>query len=514
MASLLLVLGCVGLRAFWGREATRRLGRELEPVIAAGEPTSAATMNPPPVPDSENGALVYLKAMTVFGTDSPAASAMDYPSYLPFPPRWHKMEDKSVATNGEVLRLMRQARGYTRFDWGVRFSTPANAVVIPHLNKARHLANLVGDAALHAHVHGDDAEALERIRDLRHAAHALESPHFLVNHLVSIGIQFVTLYRLQIMATDLAVAPEGEDAPASGATPPPATQPGTTRPATRAQVRALIGELLDEREQLDDLRRAMVLERAASVDLADWFGAKAPVVRPMFALDAVRLVRAGNALVAASTLPNSQAVKQALRAQPALQGSRQLPALANRGLWATVMWSRPPAKQPAVDYTRILSTDLVNSSFGLAIEQDIRVRTERRLTAVSLAFRLYRVDHAGQFPPSLDALVPQYLPQVPVDPAAPDGRPLKYLLIKGGLPDGGDRPIVYSVGTDGLDRTAEAGPIRAGLPNQPQYDYGRGLDQWRDLTRWTPPRTANEEAEEARQERMAQPILDALDARK
>jgi hypothetical protein len=228
----------------------------------------------------------------------------------------------------------------------------------------------------------------------------------------------------------------------------------------------------------------------------------------MFDLDAVRLVRAGNALVAASTLPNSQAVKQAIAAEPLLGRPRQVTPPVGPG---GVRTPGPPATQPVVDYTRILGTDVVGMNYGRAIEQDIRARLERRFAAVMLAIRLYRADHAGAFPPSLDALVPAYLPRVPVDPAAGDGRPVKYLVIKGGLPDGGDRPILYSVGTDGVDRTAEAGPVKAGLPNQAQYGYSRGADQWRDLTRWTAPPTPTEEAEEARQERQAQPILDALD---
>ena len=505
---LLLTVALAAVRYAWGREAKRRLGRELEPIIAAGEPVSGPGMNPPPVPDAENGALLYLKAMTVFGTDSPAASSMEYPDHPPFPPRWHKMEDKSVATNWQVLSLVRKARGYSRFDWGIRVTTPSYAVAIPILNKARHLANLVGDAGLHAHVHGDDFEAIERVRDLRHAAAAIDGPPgFLVNHLVRVGIEALAIYRLEVMAPELTIAPDGDNDTPAPASTLGATQP-SRRPATRAQVRALIAELLDERDQLRDSRRSLVSERAASLDLVEWLGSRGALLRPMFDLDAVRLARAGAALAKASTLPNSQAVKESLAAEPLLQQPRQVVTPVGPG-------ARPPAggaaTQPVVDYTRILSTDVALTNFGRAIEQDIRVRMERRLAAVSLAVRLYRVDRAGAFPPSLEALVPKYLPQVPVDPAAADGRPLRYLIVKGGLPGGGDRPIVYSVGTDGLDRTAEAGPDKAGLPPQPQYGYWNGPDQWRDLTRWTPPRTAAEDAEDARQEQMAKPILDALD---
>jgi hypothetical protein len=509
MASVLLALMLAGLRMAWGREAKRRLGRELEPIVARGEPVSGPT-NPPPVPDAENGARLYLKAMTVFGTDSPSTSAMNFPDYPPFPPRWHRMEDKSVATNGEVFRLVREARRYNRFDWGVRVTPPSSAVAIPYLNNARHLAKLVRDAVLHAHVHGDDYEAIERVRDLRHAAAAIDAPPgLLVNHLVGVGIDAVAIYRLEIITPDLTIAPEAADPRTPVTSRPGATQPAA-RPATREQVRALIAELIDERDQLRDLRRSFVAERAASLDTADWIGSRASLLRPMFQLDAVQLVRANNALVAASTLPNSQAVTKAASAEPLLQGSlRQIPGVFSPGVPAP----GAPAKDPPVDYTRILGTHLIGSNLVRAIEADIRVRTERRLAAVALAVRLYRVDHDGQFPPSLEALVPAYLPEVPVDPAAPDGRPLKYLVIKGGLPDGGDRPIVYSVGTDGVDRTAEVGPVKAGLPNQPLYWWSNGADQWRDLKRWSPPPTQAEQAEEARQEALAEPILKALEAR-
>src|SRR4051812_45181372 len=62
-----LVLGAVlgGVWAAWAREAERRLGRELDPVVAAGDPVNAAGMNPPRIPDEENGALLYRRASKI-----------------------------------------------------------------------------------------------------------------------------------------------------------------------------------------------------------------------------------------------------------------------------------------------------------------------------------------------------------------------------------------------------------------------------------------------------------------
>jgi hypothetical protein len=105
------------------------------------------------------------------------------------------------------------------------------------------------------------------------------------------------------------------------------------------------------------------------------------------------------------------------------------------------------------------------------------------MAAVSLAARLYQAEH-GKWPPTPEALVPKYLPEVPRDALAPGAQPLRYVLIPGGRPDGADRPLVYSVGEDGVDDTA-AGTAKP--PAVPNYSWARAADQWRDLSRWPPP---------------------------
>ncbi|NLE56726.1 MAG: hypothetical protein GX616_00080 [Planctomycetes bacterium] len=60
-------------------------------------------------------------------------------------------------------------------------------------------------------------------------------------------------------------------------------------------------------------------------------------------------------------------------------------------------------------------------------------------TRLIVACRRYELDH-GELPPTLDALVPDYLDAVPVDPF--DGKPFRYVR---------DRAIVYSIGKDLVD---------------------------------------------------------------
>src|SRR5439155_3042658 len=91
---------------------------------------------------------------------------------------------------------------------------------------------------------------------------------------------------------------------------------------------------------------------------------------------------------------------------------------------------------------------ILGSSLNRAALTDFRVSAERRFAAVSLAARLYALDHAGRYPPSLNALVPDYLPALPADPFAADGRAVGYLIA-----ENGKRPIVYSVDENGRDDT-------------------------------------------------------------
>lgn len=76
-----------------------------------------------------------------------------------------------------------------------------------------------------------------------------------------------------------------------------------------------------------------------------------------------------------------------------------------------------------------------------AIKDEFHSRTDRRLAATTLAIRSYERDHAGQFPPDLEALVPEYLPRVPIDPMAADGD-LMY---------DSQRGVLWSIGADSIN---------------------------------------------------------------
>ncbi len=78
------------------------------------------------------------------------------------------------------------------------------------------------------------------------------------------------------------------------------------------------------------------------------------------------------------------------------------------------------------------------TSSRYAIETE---RGERDGVLVGIALELYRREH-GDWPGALEALVPTYLPSVPVDRLT--GEPVRYRVSD-------SRPVVYSIGVDGDD---------------------------------------------------------------
>ena len=75
-----------------------------------------------------------------------------------------------------------------------------------------------------------------------------------------------------------------------------------------------------------------------------------------------------------------------------------------------------------------------------------RMNVRLRVTQIRAAIALYRKAN-GRFPESLDALCPDILPSVPIDPFS--GKPMRYAK----TPDGWK---VWSVGMDNLDNNGEA----------------------------------------------------------
>jgi RNA polymerase sigma factor (sigma-70 family) len=135
------------------------------------------------------------------------------------------------------------------------------------------------------------------------------------------------------------------------------------------------------------------------------------------------------------------------------------------------------------------SIDFQPTQIPRAIEQMNRVNSEQSLAAISLAAQVYKFEN-GRWPESLEEMIPNDLPHAMVDPWGNGKQMLGYVLVKGGLPDGSDRPLVYSRcnGTDGL--YYHANELNFGIyfndgTNHPASQL-KHYGQFFDVTVWEP----------------------------
>ncbi len=98
---------------------------------------------------------------------------------------------------------------------------------------------------------------------------------------------------------------------------------------------------------------------------------------------------------------------------------------------------------------------ILTPSFSRTIQTHFRTLVDQHLAATSLAMRWYALEHNGQFPPTLDVLVPRYLPKIPIDVLTADSHPIRYLARA-------QNPAIYSVGENGVD---DGGSAEASRPN-------------------------------------------------
>ena len=445
----------------WDQYSRRELNRRMEAVRAAGEPTRLDQIQPPTVPDELNAALLYTQAANSLaaGVDCPASSSYEFGEDLPYRPEWLAMAKRAAAANAKPLSLVRQALDMVNADWGIRLRSPANNRMLGSLANLRHLANHVADAALYEHFQGDDAQAMLDIRALLHQGDIIGEPPFQVSFIVGLGICGLAVEHLEIMSGDLRVDPM----------PVPA---GRAKPVSREQVKLLIHELLDTRRIQNQLVRSTLGDRVIIIDASDYCISSSLLLPPVLRLSLAHSLDRQTDFLRASLckdMPTALAIYSP-RSDP--QEQSIFPGKRN---------GTPPQ---AADPAKVLRSAMGGWSPSVfLIQSTLRHIGEYRMAATMLAFRLYVIDH-GQYPASLDALVPTYLAALPVDPFAADGRPFGYFIAADGK-----RPILYSVGTDGIDHTRGGQPklsphLLIGIQST---SVGAPDDQYRDLSAWVNP---------------------------
>lgn len=434
-----------------------RVESELAQLRRSGAPVTVEDVVYPYVPDEQNGVKVQLRAtkLLVQGVESPRSSPIEYREYPPYPPEWMKLAAASEQAHAPAFAMLRKARSMRGAQFRRSLTSPLVRVLLPYLNDVRWLANTVSDGATYAHLNGDDVEALERLIDVLHLARSLRHDEPVVSQLVACGIESLGCCHALTIAPGLRMGPN---------------DPGAV--AVRAKTRELIDRLLDEEIAWAGVRRAVDFERLIWIDDCRDRANEAWAIRPAAEHAILRL------LPALELTATAAAHRTAPQARSALARRRL-----DEGVMPMSAWFGGPQPPRVPRYSRwFQSSDGDVAGF---IERHFRMIGERRAVAVSLAWHLYRAER-GRWPERLEELVPEYLLRLPTDPFHDDGRPIGYVVVRGGLPGGGDRPMVYF----------DAGPEEEVIDPEPlvswylPWNKVKGVEavrQYRDLTLFTPP---------------------------
>jgi len=122
-----------------------------------------------------------------------------------------------------------------------------------------------------------------------------------------------------------------------------------------------------------------------------------------------------------------------------LKGLQALIEVAESPAWH----SAPLVAQNVSDSAkRFYLSKIILNGVAPTLEKIALTDTAQKLAITAIAIRRYQLEHSGELPSDLSALVPQYLSAIPLD--IMDGAPLRYKRTESGY-------LLYGIGFDGVD---------------------------------------------------------------
>lgn len=425
----LALVGAVLTPPILSLRADREIARRIERMRAAGEPVMAGDLATPPATDEENAVIELSEAAGQIdgyanASKSPWQAYDQGDAGYPLTGKERPLLARAIQDNAGVFELVDAAMAKPGFYWPNQPTSPLITWMLPSLSPQRGLAKFLAASALYDHDRGDDASALRQIQRTLFVARAMDHhPACLIATLVATGMRAMAHDRLMKIAPDLKIGDGAGEAP----------------PRVMAE---LIGELLDESDAGSAFRRGFFAERVMVLDAtthvlqgqgarvmssmgAGGGGAStlvSPVGRfatgPWIRHDLVLILDAETTMGDAALQPDwpTAQAKVAHLSDP-------IRAAPFRHFWAGMMMPSPDG----------------------ALYNRYRLSADRRMAATMLAIRWYAAEHGGKLPPSLDVLVPKYLPAVPRDPfVAGAAASIRYISAE-------PNPRIYSVGKNGID---------------------------------------------------------------
>ena len=404
---------------FWlMHRAERQLAAEIQEWKKEGLPIETRDFEEPPLPDEENAAVGFNKAVHAI-VDMKAYEKADYSDTFDKRP-WNAatmtVANETIAINHAAFSELRSARRLTKTRWDLGPQIQAG-----HWNHnwhridwtpIRQFARITRMAAMAAHERGDDASFLEYLHDLQFIAETTLCDTEIISSLIGNGIDSMAASMVGEVADELQLqTPElkAETKARMAAWLTPRQVPAKWLYFARDAV--ILREIYQDRQLMLYPIRDKPLEQ---FEPAVW-----RILEPL------RMERV------ATTLRNVRQMVHISREQnwPAI--SPKLSSIHSS------TWVRTRV-EPLDLFAHLMVSDF--SGFETCLKTMFRKDRGIGTAAMRLACRLYAIDHEGKNPVSLEQLVPEYLPAVPSDPFDANGHSLR-------LHSATTQPFIYSLGT-------------------------------------------------------------------
>ena len=452
LAALVLIVLIIGLRLIWGHRVQSRLDDLIADIQAQGEPILFSDLQSEPLADSDNGAWYLTQAL------------QQWPNVPTQPGRritdtdWYNEGEEAgftdpITDNAAYLAsceaafdLLRQADQQQQSAWGPGPTRPLFYALMPHLGDNRRLARLVDDVAFRALDAGNTERVFETML-LQHtiARHSHGRYTSLIDSLVAISImamnrEFIERALPQIDASDL--------------------KEGQARELAKKVIARLTDNMLRE-----GFIQGFVGERATNFDLYECLIDGTDTASNMLGDE-------GIVTFIIDTPGFSHAYRPVLKNVQHLSTqfyTELIQAMRQRKERETIYDALVEIEEKAYNSPSLYPLlGILLPAHDSAISTYHRSETLLHCAATAIAIKLFEADH-GKRPDTLDQLVPEYIPAIPVDPFSPTGEPIRYNA-QGVTPwveneewlNDEQReqlyqasvrpyPVLYSVGEDGTD---------------------------------------------------------------
>jgi len=392
MLLLMLLVAVIGIRIWWGRVADRRIAAFIADAKARGEPTTVGDIKLQTVPADQNGAVLIFQAAHDLRIDSHQRDWLERVHDTGFPVDGSDLDvwNQIQPPNSRVFEQVRQGRLKP-----VIAASSVNGADV-QFGRCIQLAELLERRAITASEKGPQRDALEDILDV-----------FAIGRSVRAETHREDFFRVSAeRVDDLALS-----AIAIMVSNSPASQPVSQ--TDRQTILGLIKMLLDDDEPKAAYQCECYSNGIATIEQTGFnqmflaeHGLLADFLDPAARLDALREAKCfftAARSVQASPINFDQIDLQIHERRSAYDG----PGVR---VWLHMNEWAPRARAKLGRFCGYL--------------------TRRRIAASALALYLYSADHAGDYPESLDALVPQYLPAVPLDPFGQKTQKIAYIVFK------------------------------------------------------------------------------------